>query len=103
MEEQHDHLEMERSPQDVGVIRGAHVDSDYYLLRAIVMLRKAPKEANNQKLDIPRLNASAVRKACNLELKNRFSALENETNGDDYATEEKWDNIKAVYDETVEK
>ena len=94
-----------RSLQDVRVVRGADVNSDHFLLRAIVKLklRKAPKETNNRKkLDIPRLDAPTVRKAFNLELKNRFSVLENETTDAD-AIEKHWNNIRTVYNETAEK
>ncbi|XP_048743004.2 uncharacterized protein LOC125656441 [Ostrea edulis] len=90
-----------RSLQDVRVIRGADANSDHYLLRAIVQLklRKAPRQANNRrKLDIPRLNSPTVRKAFNLELKNRFNVLENED-----TIEEHWNNIKSIYNETAEK
>ncbi|VDH90166.1 Hypothetical predicted protein [Mytilus galloprovincialis] len=60
-------------------------------------LRKAPIENQNSKrLDTARLKSPNVKKAFCLELKNRFSVLDNSDDGED-SVQEKWDNIKDIY------
>ncbi|CAG2188490.1 unnamed protein product [Mytilus edulis] len=94
-----------RSLRDVRVLRGADVNSDHYLLKATIKLklRKAPIENQNRKrLDTARLKSPNVKKAFCLELKNRFSVLDNSDDGED-SVQEKWDNIKDIYVKTAEK
>ena len=65
---------------------------------AQIKLRKTPKQTlTRNKLDIARLKAPSPQKAFNLEVKNRFSVLENTPPADDI--QESWNNIKAVHTE----
>lgn len=69
-----------RSLLDVRAYRGADVNSDNFLIQAVIQLklRKTPHKENIRKIiNIQQLKLPAVRRLFNLELKNRFGALHN--------------------------
>ena len=69
-----------RSLLDVRAYRGADVNSDHFLIQAVIQLklRKTPHKENiRQRINIQQLKLPAIRRTFNLELKNRFSALDN--------------------------
>ncbi|XP_055997977.1 uncharacterized protein LOC130047325 [Ostrea edulis] len=94
-----------RSLYDVKVYRGADVNSDHYLLKATIKLklrRDHQQQGMKRKFDIDKLKIPNINKAFNLELKNRFKALENNPDDQDNI-QGKWDTIKETYVETAAK
>uniref|UniRef100_A0A3B1KAX6 Endonuclease/exonuclease/phosphatase domain-containing protein n=1 Tax=Astyanax mexicanus TaxID=7994 RepID=A0A3B1KAX6_ASTMX len=88
-----------RSLQDVRVYRRADVNSDHYLLTAIIKLklRKAQKRSQHRKhLDVAKLRCPKTNKEFCLELKNSFSVLAKSVD-EDLNTQDKWENIKKSY------
>ncbi|XP_062612706.1 craniofacial development protein 2-like [Saccostrea cucullata] len=64
-----------KSLQDVRVCHGADVNSDHYLLKAIIKLklrRNPKKQETKRKIDVEKLKIPDTRKSFNLKLKNRF-------------------------------
>ncbi len=90
-----------RSLKDVRVYRGADINSDHYLVVAAVKLKWRKNQTNQQimKIDIQKLKSHETAKKFQIELRNRFDALADDT--DTVQTE--WDNIKTVYTKTAEK
>jgi hypothetical protein len=88
---------------DVRVFRGADVYSDHHLLIADtrLKLRKAPKEATaRRKVDVDRLKCPQIRQEFVLQLRNRFSLLEEV---EDDSIDNIWTEIKDSYCKTGEE
>ena len=87
---------------DTRVMRGADVYSDHYLVRANIRLKLArnrgDKSNKRERFDMNKLKSVEIRKIYNLEVKNRFHALENE--GDSH---EKHDSALDVYTEAAKQ
>ncbi len=109
-----DHVTINRkwrsSLQDLRVYRGADVNSDHYLLIAKIKLKlKNPDnsgEKSVRKYDVSKLKDLEVVSEFKLQLRNRFTALqddhENETADGPELIESKWTQFKTVYQETAE-
>jgi hypothetical protein len=87
-----DHILIDRtchsSILDVRSLRGADCDTDHYLVVAEVRERLAVNKQETQKSDgekfnVRQLNELEVRKQYQIEITNRFAALENLSNGKD--------------------
>ncbi|XP_062592881.1 craniofacial development protein 2-like [Saccostrea cucullata] len=94
-----------KSLQDVRVCRGADVNSDHYLLKAIIKLklrRNPKKQETKRRIDVEKLKIPDTRKAFNLKLKNRFKVLEENIDVVE-DIQERWNTNKKVYIEAVEK
>ncbi len=95
------------SLQDLRVYRGADVNSDHYLLVAKVKLKLKNPDSRDKttvkKYDIAKLKDPEVANEFKLQLRNRFSVLENEGNVDEPSiVESKWKQLKTAYQETAE-
>ena len=79
----------------VRVYRGADISSDHYLCVAILQLKLKRKAAQprQKKLNLSRLKDEATKDKFNLELKNRFTGLENMFDN----PEDAWTHIKTSY------
>lgn len=92
----------------VKVHRGADVGSDHHLVIAKIWLklRATPNIKQRRKVfDINKLLAPKDQKDFTIELRNCFTALENEDgegNKDNHNVEKAWGNIVKVYKETAE-
>jgi len=96
-----DHVLIDRrwhsSVLDVRNFRGADCDTDHYLVFAKVRERLAVGKQAAQRFDMQRfnlrkLNEPEVREQNQVEIKNRFAALEN--SDDDEVINRNWENIK---------
>ena len=86
---------------NVRVFKGEDVNSDHYLLKSTISLkvRKTPSQnQSKRRLDIEKIKILDVEKAFKLELKNRFSALDNTDTEDHDNYKEKWNTIKKTYE-----
>ena len=93
-----------RSLLNVRVYKGADVNSDHYLLKSTIRLKLRKTPSQNQckrRLDIEKIKIPDVKKAFKLELKNRFSALDNTDTEDHDNIQEKWNTIKKTYVEAA--
>ena len=91
---------------DVRVFRGADVYSDHHLLAANIKLklRKAPKEAaTRKKTDVDKLKNPQIRQEFILQLRNRFSILEEASGAEELNIDSIWSEIKAAYCKTGEE
>ena len=98
---QTDHVLIDRrwhsSVLDVRSFRGADCDTDHYLVIAKVRKRlavgkQATQRFDRQRFNLRKLNEPEVREQYQIEITNRFAALENLNDDDDvYRT---WENIK---------
>ena len=82
---------------DVRVFRGAECDSDHMLLVTNIRVklnRERSRRQLTQKIDVGRLKDEAVKQDYQLELRNRFGALEVEDIG--------WQDMKNIIDEVAE-
>ena len=82
---------------NVQSFRGADCDTNHYLVVAKVKERWAVNKQEAQKFDVERfnlgmLNELVVRKQYQFEIANRFTALENLSDGEDI--NKAWENIK---------
>ena len=96
-----DHILIDRRSHssiiDVRSFRGADCDTDHYLVVAKVRERLAVRKQAAQKSDgarfnLRKLNDLEVRKQYQIEIKNRFAALENVSEYEDI--NRAWENIK---------
>ena len=71
--------------QDVRVHRGADVATDHHLTVAEVMmkLKKQTMKETRKVLDVQKLKAAEMQQQFQLELKNRFRALEDQEESDE--------------------
>ena len=93
-----------RSLLNVRVYKGADVNSDHYLLKSTIRLKLRKTPSQNQckrRLDIEKIKIPDVKKAFKLELKSRFSALDNTDTEDHDNIQEKWNTIKKTYFEAA--
>ena len=76
--------------QDVRVRRGADIASDHYLVVAAVQikLQRQTKKKMQKALDIDRLKKIETQQQFQLELKNRFSLLEEQATDDKLGIED---------------
>ena len=83
-----------RSVIDTRTYRGADVNSDHILLRARIQLklRAVRKVQGRRRFAVHKLKQQEVKEAFKLELRNRFSALEDLE--DENNIDGKWDNIR---------
>ena len=77
--------------------RGADCDTDHYLLFAKVRERlavgkQAAQRSDRQRFNLRKLNEPEVREQYQIEITNKFAALENLNNDED--VNRTWDNIK---------
>jgi len=82
---------------DVQSFRGADCDTDHYLVVLTVRERLAVSKQEAQKFDVERFNLSKqdeleVRKQYQIEITNRYAALENVSDNED--RQMAWGNIK---------
>lgn len=94
-----------RSLQDVRFCRGADVNSDHYLLTAIIKLklRKVAKQSQHRKhLDVAKLKCPNTNRDLGVELIKRFSALADSTE-EVSDINSKWETIKKIYVESATK
>jgi hypothetical protein len=86
-----------RSVMDVRTYRGADVNSDHILLRAWIQLklRAVKKVQGRRKFAVYKLKQAEVEETFRLELRNRFSALENVD--DENNIDKKWENIRDCF------
>jgi len=82
---------------DVRRFRGANYDTDHYLVIAKVRERlavgkQAVQRFDRQRFMLRKLNEPEVREQCQIEITNRFAALENMN--DDEDVNRTWENIK---------
>jgi len=96
-----DHVLIDRrwhsSVLDVRSFRGADCDTDHYLVIATVRERlavgkQAAQRFDGQRFNLGKLNKLEVKKQCQIEITNRFAALENLN--DDEDVNRTWENIK---------
>lgn len=88
-----------RSLQDLRVCCGADVNSDHYLLTAIIKLklRKVAKQSQHRKhLDVAKLNCPNTNRDLGVEFRKRFSALADSTE-EVSDINSKWETIKKIY------
>jgi len=98
---QTDHVLIDRrwhlSVLDVQNFRGADCDTDHHLVTAKVRERlavgnQAAQRFDRQRFNLRKLNEPEVREQYQIEIKNRFAALEN--SDDDEDVNRTWENIK---------
>jgi len=82
---------------DVRSFRGAYCDTNHYLVIAkvrerLAVCKQAAQRFDRQRFNLRRLNEPEVREQYQIEIKNRFAALEN-SNGDEDENRT-WENIK---------
>ena len=96
-----DHVLIDRSWHtsvlDVRSFRGADCDTDHYLVIAKVRERlavgkQAAQRLNRQRFNLSKLNDLEVRKQYQIDITNRFAALENLNEDED--VNRTWENIK---------
>jgi hypothetical protein len=90
-----------RSVMDVRTYRGADVNSDHILIRARIQLklRAVKKVQRRRKFTVYKLKQAEVEEAFRLELRNRFSALENID--DENNIDKKWEKIRDCFTSTA--
>src|SRR6218665_1816245 len=89
------------SLRDVRVYRGADVASDHHLLVAKLKVKlKTPQRPRGRKknIDVENLGTETVRKSYQLELKNRFTALEIRENEEESAGGEDSEDMDAIWE-----
>ena len=84
---------------DVRSFRGADCDTDHYLVIAKVRERlavgkQATQKFDRQRFNLRKLNEPEVREQYQIEIRNRFAALENLS--DDEDVDRTWGNIKEI-------
>ena len=92
---------MKTSILDIRVMRGADVYSDHYLVKTRIRLKLARAEGRKnarERFDVRKLRSEAIRKRYNIEVRNRFEALE-----DIDDPEEEYDMILAIYRDAAKK
>ena len=82
---------------DVRSFRGADCDTDHYLVIAkvrerIAVGKQAAQRFDRQRFNLRKLNEPEVREKYQIEITNRFAALENVNNDED--VNRTWENIK---------
>jgi len=96
-----DHILIEKrrnsSVLDVRVFRGADCDTDHYLVVAkvrerLAVSKQAAQRFDGERFNLKKLNELEVRKEYQIEITNRFTALENL--GDDEDINRAWENVK---------
>ena len=80
-------------------LRGVECDTDNYVVIAKVRERlavgkQAAERFDRQRFNLRKLNEPEVREQYQIEIKNRFAALENAN--DDEAINRTWENIKGI-------
>ena len=82
---------------DVRSFRGADCDTDHYLVVAkvwerLAVRKQAPQKSDGGRFNLRKLNGLEVRKQYQIEITNRFAALENAS--EDEGINRAWESIK---------
>lgn len=96
-----------RSLLDTRSYRGAEVNSEHHLVIAKIRLKLKKAVISNTStreiIDIKLLNNSNMQRRLCIELRRRFSVLENQEQNEQTNLQNQWKNIKQVCQQTAEK